>query len=293
VSRIALGTGPLGMASVPESDAAEAVAAALEGGIRHIDTAPSYGVAERRVGAALAGVPRSDFTITTKVGRLSMANDRPYEPGSVARGEARFDFTAAGVRRSLERSLALLGTDHVDAVLLHDPENDLAACFGQALPELARARSEGLTPAIGIGTTSVETALRLVDEAELDVVMLAGRWTLANRSGLPVLEACARGAVRVHAAAPFQSGLLAAPGALFDYRPPSPADAERVESLAACCHRFGVDLPTAALQFPLRHESVEYVVAGMRSRAEVEENLRRAGTATPDALWDELSAAGG
>jgi D-threo-aldose 1-dehydrogenase len=290
VRRISLGTGPLGMASVSESDAAEAVAAALEGGIRHIDTAPSYGLAEQRVGAALAGVPRSGFTITTKVGRLSMANDRPYEPGSVAAGEARFDFTAAGARRSLEHSLALLGTDHADAVLLHDPENDLAASFEQALPELARARAEGLTRAVGIGTTSVEAALRLVDEAELDVVMLAGRWTLANRSGLPVLDACARRGVRVHAAAPFQSGLLAAPGALFDYRPPSAADAERVAALAASCDRFHVELPAAALLFPLRHEAVEYVVAGMRSRAEVEENLRRAGTAVPEALWTELSA---
>lgn len=282
---LGLGTGPLGGAGVSAETVADVVAAAWAGDIRHVDTAPSYGDAERRLGLALARPPRDELVVSTKVGRISMANTDPYELGSTATGEARFDYSAAGVRRSLESSLARLGLDHVDVVLLHDPELDLDRATGEALSELVRLRDEGLAGAIGVGTTSVEVATRLAREPAVDVVMLANRWTLLDRSGLPALDACLEHGVRVLAAAPFNSGFLAAPGTPYDYRPPSPEVVTEAARLRGLCDTHGVGLVAAALQFPLRHPAVERVVAGMRSRAEVEANVAALGSPIPEEFW--------
>jgi D-threo-aldose 1-dehydrogenase len=260
IATLAFGSAPIGARTVSDAAAAATIDAAWLAGIRHFDTAPAYGDAERRLGAALRDLPRKDVTISTKVGRLSMARSRPYESGSPADGEARFDFTAAGVRRSYERSCERLRTDRIDVVLLHDPEVDLDRALGEALPA-ARELGAG---EVGVGTTSVETALRFIDA--VDVVMIAGRWTLADRSARPLLDACAARGIRLLAAAPFQSGLLAARGAQYDYRAPTPPVAARVAQLR---RRFGPLTLAAALRFPTLHPAVSHVVAGMGSLSEV------------------------
>jgi D-threo-aldose 1-dehydrogenase len=262
--RLAFGTGPIGAPNVTGGGARAALEAAWEGGIRHFDTAPAYGKAEPRLGEVLAGLPRGEYTVSTKVGRVSMAKSRPYEPGAPVDGEARFDFSAAGVLASLDRSLEQLGTGSVDIVLLHDPDAHADQALAEALPAI---RELGVV--VGIGTTDVATALRFVDH--VDVVMIAGRWTLADRSGEVLLDSCAGQGVRVLAAAPFNSGLLARENALYDYREPT---GEAVAHVAALRELHGDDLLGAALRFPLSHPAVSHVVAGMSSAAEVAANLR-------------------
>jgi D-threo-aldose 1-dehydrogenase len=285
MTALGLGTGPLGGAGVAAESVADVVAAAWASGIRHFDTAPSYGDAEQRLGLVLPRYPRDELVVSTKVGRISMANPEPYQLGSAATAEARFDYSAAGVRRSLEGSLARLGLDRVDLVLLHDPEVDLDRATGEALPELLRLREEGLAGAIGVGTTSVEVATRLAREPALDVLMLANRWTLLDRSGLPALDACFEHGVTVLAAAPFNSGFLAAPNTPYDYRPPSAGVVAEVTRLRSLCEAHGVGLVAAALQFPLRHPAVERVAAGMRSPAEVRANAVAVDSPIPDQFW--------
>jgi D-threo-aldose 1-dehydrogenase len=262
--RLAFGTGPIGGPSVTDGGARAALETAWEGGIRHFDTAPAYGEAESRLGAVLSVLPRDAYTVSTKVGRLSMTKSRPYEPGAPVDGEARFDFTADGVLASLERSLERLGTGTVDVVLLHDPDAHADQALEDALPAM---RELGVN--VGVGTTDVSTALRFVDH--VDVVMIAGRWTLADRSGEGLLHACAARGVRVLAAAPFNSGLLARDDALYDYREPS---GEAISRVARLRELYGDDLLSAALRFPLSHPAVSHVVAGMSSAAEVAANLR-------------------
>ncbi len=302
LDRLVFGGGPLGSPSQLTDDAATAVVeAAWEEGIRAFDVAPSYGggLAERRLGRALAGRPREQFAVSTKVGRLSMANPDPYVPGAgVAAApfppRARFDFTAAGVAASIDGSLHRLGLDRLDLVLLHDPEQHLNLALAEALPALRQLREQGVVGAIGVGTTSVAAALRLVREEGVDTVMLATRWTLLDRGGRLVLDECAARGIEALAAAPFNSGLLAARrpsgGRLFDYRPADAETVRRASALASACRLRGVELPQAALQFPLRHPAVARVVAGMGSVAEVRADAHALRTPLPDRLWEELDA---
>jgi D-threo-aldose 1-dehydrogenase len=181
----------------------------------------------------------------------------------------RFDFSADGVRRSLEGSLLRLGLDRVDVVLVHDPDDHVDQVLAEALPALVALRDEGVVGAVGVGMNQWQVPLRLVREADLDVVMVAGRWTLVDRSAEPLLDACAEAGVSVLAAAPYNSGLLAAdePDASgsFDYGPVPPAVLARARACARAAREHGSTLPAAALQFPLRHPAVAAVVAGLRS----------------------------
>jgi hypothetical protein len=179
--------------------AREAVDAAWAAGIRYFDTAPHYGLglSERRLGEALRRYPRDEYVLSTKVGRLIVPNltptgsDLPYGlfdvPDDLTR---RLDYSADGVRRSLEASLARLGLDRVDVVLMHDPDDFLDETIAEALPALAELREQGVIGAIGVGMNQWEAPLRVVREADIDVVMLAGRWTLLDRTGEALLDAC-------------------------------------------------------------------------------------------------------
>ncbi len=262
---------------------------AWAGGIRYFDTAPHYGLglSERRLGAALRDRPRELFVISTKVGRMLEPNPRPAGSDLAAGGFAvpdtlrrRFGFTAAAVRRSLEGSLERLVLDRVDLVYVHDPDDHVDEALAGAIPELIRMRGEGPVTAVGVGMNQWQAPLRMVRETGIDVVMLAGRWTLLDRSGQPLLDECAARGVAVVAAAPFNSGLLARPwppdGAHFDYGPAAPGVLARARALAGICERHGVSLPDAAVQFPLRHPAV--VSRGQRDAQ------RRAGCLDPGPL---------
>ena len=299
-----LGGGPIGSYAA-EGDAETgraAIARALSGGIHRFDVAPSYGDAEALLGATLAelttssGAPDVAIDISTKVGRIAMANANPYAHPSgrnAPAGAGAFDFSTGGVRRSLDNSRDRLGR-RLNTVFLHDPECAPDLALEQALPELGRQRDAGLIDRIGVATTDPAVAERFAAEREISVVMIAAQWTLTTRTAGRLLDRCLETGIDVLAAAPFDSGLLARhrpdPTAPSGYRQASVAAVERAERLAGVCAGFGVTLPQAALHFPLRHPAVRAVVVGMRSAAEVEDNLKHMTASPPEALWAELDA---
>lgn len=281
--------------------------AAWEGGIRYFDTAPHYGLglSERRLGAFLATKPREEFVVSTKVGRLLRPSpetadelDMAYQFAVPAAHRRVWDFTAAGVRRSLEESLARLGLDAVDVLYLHDPEeDDLEPALATGVPALVALREEGLVRAVGVGSKSTRALLAGVRTGGLDLLMVAGRLTLVEQPVLDeVLPECRASGVRVVAAAVFNSGLLscARPGdrARYEYGE-VPADVlELARRIEAVCALYDVDLPVAALQFPLREECVTSVVVGGATPQHVRENAQRARRHVPDDLWSRLAADG-
>lgn len=286
--------------SVDDEQASEAMQAAWDGGIRYFDTAPHYGLglSERRLGAFLREQPRDEFVVSTKVGRLlepnpafaggrDMANafDVPDDLVRV------YDPSESGVRRSFEASLERIGLDYIDVLYLHDPDvYDLEWGISEGLPALIKLREEGLVRAIGVGVNDSAVATRAVLESDLDLVMIAGRYTLLEQpAAVDLLPACLDNGVRVVDAAVFNSGLLAsteiAADATYNYAA-VPADVlARARALASVCAEFGVELPAAALQFPLRHPAVASVVFGTARADNVHENVRRAAAEIPEELW--------
>jgi D-threo-aldose 1-dehydrogenase len=288
---------------VSEEDARAAVDAAWEGGIRTFDTAPHYGLglSERRLGAALRDRPRDEYVISTKVGRLL----EPAVPGPdgtsfgcdpegfavPASHVRRFDFSADGVRRSLEASLDRLGLDRVDLVLIHDPDHHGEQALREAYPALERLRAEGTVRAIGVGMNQTAMLTTFVTDTDVDAVLVAGRYTLLDRSAArDLLPAAQRRGVSVIAGGVFNSGLLAAPvaGATYDYRPAPAELIERARRLAQTCERYGVPLRAAAARFPLTHPAVASVLIGVRSVAEVADALALRTLDIPAGLWESL-----
>ncbi|WP_120520251.1 aldo/keto reductase [Arthrobacter celericrescens] len=290
--------------AIPDGEALATVLAAWDSGVRYFDTAPHYGLglSEQRLGAVLRDKPRGDFVISTKVGRCLEPQDaagrRDGEGFDVpADAVRRWDFSEHGIRQSLEDSLERLGLERVDIAYLHDPDAfDLDAGIRQALPVLEKLRGEGLVDAIGVGTNSAEAALACVDGADLDLVMLAGRYTLLEQPGVPLLERSVERGTGIVAVGAYNSGLLARPevpdDAHYNYGQAPRALLERARALAALCRDFGVELPTAALHFPLRHPAVVNVTVGARSPEQITANATRMETAVPEELWDALDAGG-
>nr|WP_310207199.1 aldo/keto reductase [Paenarthrobacter nitroguajacolicus] len=289
--------------AIPDGEALAAVLAAWDAGIRYFDTAPHYGLglSEQRLGAVLRDKPRDEFVISTKVGRLlepdAGGGQDPEGFDVPATSRRVWDFSEKGIRRSIEDSLERLGVDHVDIAYLHDPDvHDLQSGISQGLPALEKLRSEGVVTAIGVGINSAEAALECVEAADLDLVMLAGRYTLLEQPGVPLLERCVERRTGVVSVGAFNSGLLARPevpdDAHYNYERAPQALVERARHLAAVCRDFGVELPTAALQFPLRHPAVVNVTAGARAPEQVATNAARMKETVPDGLWDALEAAG-
>jgi D-threo-aldose 1-dehydrogenase len=282
---------------VDDQAAAATVTTAVAHGWTFVDTAPLYGhgLSERRVGAALASTGRDDdVMLSTKVGRLV----RPVaerEPGDIfvgaPPGAATFDFTAKGVRRALTESLERLQRDAVDIALLHDPEDHLDLALDEGVRALLDLREEGKVGAIGVGTNFVETAQRFVKEAPVDVVLIAGRVTLLDRTAeADLLPRCADLGVQVVAGGVFNSGALADPAAGHFAYGGIPADVRaRLAELTKACDAAGVHLAAAAIQHPLRHPAVTSIVVGCRSPEEVEANVVLLATPVPDELWEALT----
>jgi D-threo-aldose 1-dehydrogenase len=276
---------------------------AWEAGVRYFDTAPHYGLglSERRLGAFLATKPREEYIVSTKVGRLLRPSPETADrlddanqfavPADLRRV---WDFSAVGIRASLEESLERLGLPNVDVLYLHDPdEHDLAADLATGVPTLAALRDEGLVSEVGIGSKSIEALLAAVRTEALDLVMVAGRYTLLEQPALDaVIPACRGAGVRIVAAAVFNSGLLSTPrpGGRYEYGDVPRALLERAQRIADVCERHGVALPEAALQFPLRQPVVCSVVVGSATPHQVRENARRMKAAIPEVLWEELAA---
>ena len=204
-----------------------------------------------------------------------------------------WDFSRDGIRRSLHDSLDRLGMDRVDILYLHDVEQHFEVSLRDGYPALAELRSEGVVSAIGAGMGEASLLTRLVQEADIDVVMLAGRYTLLDQSALDdLLPACQERQVSVAAASVFNSGILAQPrastGAQYEYAPASEALVQRANRTADVCTAHGVTLPQAAIAFPLTHPAVATVVLGMRSPHEVSVNAEHFDNQVPVQLWRDL-----
>jgi len=299
VTRLGFGAAPIGnlFAPVTDDDAAATVRAAWDAGVRFFDTAPLYGhgLSETRLGAALRAHPRDELVVATKVGRLLVPDaGPPPDDGFVAAPPLRptFDFSHDATLRSLDASLERLGTGRVDVLHVHDPDDHAEAALAGAFPALRRLRDERVVRAIGAGMNRSALLARFVREADVDCVLLAGRYTLLDQSALAdLLPLCAARGVSVIAGGVFNSGLLADPAsarATYDYRAAPPAMVERARRLAAVCARHGVDLKAAALRFPLAHPAVACVLTGARSAFEMAENARLIEAPIPPALWDDL-----
>jgi D-threo-aldose 1-dehydrogenase len=288
-----------------DADADRILEVAWTSGIRHFDTAPHYGLglSERRLGRFLAGQPRDQFVVSTKVGRLLQPNpaggnhldDEDFVVPATYRRV--WDFSAAGVRRSMEESLRRLGLDRVDVLYLHDPERwDLQRGLADGLPALVRLRDEGLTSAIGIGSMQTAALIAAARTGDADLLMVAGRYTLADQSGAAeLLDACRDNKVGIVAAAVFNGGLLAGPvtgASTFDYGPAPAAVLARARRIEAVCAEFDVPLRAVALQYPLREPLVRSVVVGGTSPDQVRGNASDMARDIPPQLWERLRAEG-
>jgi D-threo-aldose 1-dehydrogenase len=291
LSPLGLGTAPLaGLYDAVDEETAQAVVArAWEHGVRYFDTAPYYGsgLAEQRLGTALRGRPRDELVVSTKVGRL-LRPGRSDFAGAPAL-EAYFDFSYDGVLRSFTESLGRLGLDRVDVVLVHDPDEHYEEARDESFRALLRLRDEGAVAAVGAGMNQTEMLCRFAREVDVDCFLLAGRYTLLDRSGADeLLPLCEQRGIAVIAGGVFNSGILAG-GDTYNYAP-APGDVRsRVEELRETCARWDVPLRAAAVQFPGRHPAIASTLVGCRTPAEVDEDVTLASLELPDGLWAELA----
>jgi D-threo-aldose 1-dehydrogenase len=297
-----LGFGGATISRVGETQAAAALDAAWQAGIRYYDTAPWYGrgLSELRVGRLLREQPRSDFVVSTKVGRILRAARAGSGPFEVV-----FDYSANGIQRAFEDSLQRLGLSRVDMLIVHDldfgyhaPQARWDAMMGQLLTsgwrQLDDLRSAGAIGAVGVGINPRGMIPRFLELFDPDFFVLAGRYTLMEQDVLDdELPACVERGVGIVIGAPFNSGLLAVgPTGTYDYAPASPERVEKVTRIATICARYDVPLPAAALQFVLAHPAVASVIPGPATAEEARANVEATARPIPAGLWSELREVG-
>jgi D-threo-aldose 1-dehydrogenase len=304
LSELSLGCAQLGnlYREVSDADARSTLDAAWDLGVRYFDTAPHYGLglSERRLGDALAARSRATYVISSKVGRrllpVAASGAQDDEGFAVPATHRRvWDFSSDGIRRSLDASLQRLKLDRLDIAYLHDPDAHIAEVLATGYPTLEQLRAEGAVSAIGAGMNSAPLLADLVRQTDLNVVMLAGRYTLLEQDSLDdLLPLCEQRGVAVVAAGVFNSGLLAkrapAADARYNYAQAPAELIARAQAIAAICERHGTTLPAAALAFPLAHPAVVSVCVGARSAQQMRENVALYRDAIPADLWRELKA---
>jgi D-threo-aldose 1-dehydrogenase len=314
-ARLGMGGAPLGNLFTPVADAAAhaTLHAAWDSGCRSYDTAPHYGhgLSERRFGDALRGRPRESFVLSSKVGRLLTPSATvPREQHGYVDGlpfVQHWDYSAAGVRRSIEDSLQRLGLARLDVAYVHDCDAVthgaqagavLRQVCDETLPALHALKRDGLIGAVGLGVNDVAVVQDVLRHAELDALMLAGRYSLLDHSALSTLwPACLQRGIHVALGGVFNSGLLAvgtrgAGAPRFDYAPAAPAWIERTARIEALCGAHRVPLRAAALQFPLAHPAVEIVMVGARNAAEWHDAIAMLGHPIAPDFWRDLRRAG-
>lgn len=317
---LGLGCAPLGnlFNAISDIEAQATVDAAWAAGLRYFDTAPYYGYtySEHRLGQVLRQRQRSDYCLSTKVGRLlkprshGLDSTRPLVQGDAWVNplpfEPHFDYTAGGVRRSIEDSLQRLGVAYIDLALVHDigsaTHGQLHAHYwqqltvGGGLRALEDMRAEGLIGAIGLGVNEWQVVLDTLEYVDLDCTLLAGRYTLLEQGALrPLLEVALQRQVGIIIGGPFNSGILATGpvrDAKFNYETAPAEVLARVEQLQKVCSEFGVPLAAAALQFPLAHPAVVSCVPGVRSADELGGVVQWFETVVPPELWQTMQARG-
>jgi len=315
VTELGFGTAPLGnlFRPLPDSLARETLAAAEREGFGYYDTAPFYGfgLSERRLGDALRA--RKDIVLSTKVGRLLKAVPGPVDETIVRHGYATpmpfepvYDYSYDAVMRSFEQSLQRLGLSRIDLLYIHDigrlTHGDLNAArmaeltTGGGLKALEELRQSGAIAGFGMGVNEVPACLEVMDHARLDVILLAGRYTLLEQTPLDDLfPRCDAAGTGIVVGGPYNSGILAMgtqSGAplYYDYAPAPAEVIGRVRRIEAVCNRHGVPLAAAALQFPLAHPLVASVIPGLDSPRRVDQTIALYRRKIPAALWQELRA---
>lgn len=300
---------------VPEAQAEATLEAALASGIRYFDTSPWYGngKSEHRFGHVLRTKPRDSFVISTKVGRVHF---RPQDPVGYRHPrwvgglpfDLRFDYTRDGILKSYEMSLARLGINTVDALLIHDldprhqqSEEGVARGLealdnGGGYRALAELKSRGEIKAIGAGVNHFGMIPRFVERFDIDFFLIAMPYTLLEQEALDgELQLCQSKGISVVIGAPFASGILArgaVPGALYRYAPAEPEVLAKAQRIEAACRRYDVPLAAAALQFPFGHPSVAAIIPGPITADEARQNVALMGTPIPGQLWEDLKREG-
>ncbi len=311
VSTLGFGGAPIGgfRFAITEQQGADTVRAAYAAGVRYFDTSPYYGYgrSEHLFGQALRELPRDSFVLSTKVGRtMAVKADDESIDGWRSGGlpfKPTFDYSRDGTLRSLEHSHLRLGMNRIDVAFIHDvdvwthgsqveADRRFKEAMSGSYPALAELRKAGVINAIGVGLNDSEMSLRFAREADIDCIMLAGRYTLLEQGALAeLLPYCQVKNISIVLAGPLNSGILATgavPGASYDYKPAPEAIVAKVQKLAAVCARHNVELTTAALHFPLAHPSIASIVAGGIHPREVQENAARMAVKIPAALWQDL-----
>jgi D-threo-aldose 1-dehydrogenase len=292
VTNLGFGTAPIGnVNAVSAADAEATIQYAYEQGIRLFDSAPLYGrgESELRIGRALRGVPRSSYVISTKIGRVLNADRSAFV----------YDFSYDGVMRSFEGSLKRLHTDHVEIVLVHDPDADTVDheqdALDGAFPALRDLRRQGVIKAIGAGMNQWQMEQRFAQQADPDVFLLAGRYTLLEQTSLGFLNLCKEKGIGIFLGGVYNSGILATgpkETAQYNYANAPAAVLEKARKINAICERHGVPLNRAALHFARAHPTITSLVVGAVKPAEVEANVAALGASIPIELWQELRMAG-
>ena len=276
-----------------QENAETLVAAAWDDGVRYFDTAPMYGggVSERLMGRALASYPRDDFVLSSKVGRL-VRGDEPVPAGEDPLW--RFDFSADGIRRSVEESLERLGVDRLDVAFVHDPDAFLDTVTRESHPALQRLRDEGLVERIGVGVCQVPTLLHLLRSTQVQVALLAGRLSLVDGEAVAeALPLVVEQGVTLIVAQVLHAGLVdGRDSGQLHYAPTPPDVVARVAAIKEVCDRYRTPIGAAALQIVLARPEVAMVLTGPTDVEQWRQNLARSRWPVPDDLWRELSSAG-
>ncbi len=252
--RLGLGSAPLAglYSAVEEEVAVGAVKRAFDAGVRYFDTAPAYGygLSEERLGRALGGIPRAEFMVSTKVGRLLRTNGAGLTDESiwsqVHNATSYFDFSREAVLTSLKTSYSRLGLDHVDLALIHDPDEHFELARDGAYRALAELRATGEVRWIGVGANSIDVQLRFAAETDIDCFLIAGRYTLLDheRTLRDYFPVCQEKGISVIVAGVFNGGILAdpSPGAYYNYAPAPDELLRKAGDIKAVCDRFEVPL---------------------------------------------------
>jgi D-threo-aldose 1-dehydrogenase len=302
--RIGLGTAALGnfQEAISDDDAVAVIGRALADGVRYLDTAPLYGhgLAEQRLGRAVAATPRESLIVSTKVGRLlrdgAPRDDSQYHDGipyyrDVPSAGPMWDFSYDGIRRSVEESLLRTGLDRFDVLHLHDPDDHLAEASSAGYRALRDLKADGAVQAIGAGMNNSRPLADLVRACDLDLVLLAGRYTLLDQTAMnDLMPLCEQRGVSVVIGGVFNSGILVdpVPGAHFNYRPAAADVLAKASAIQAICRKHDVSVAAAALQFPLAHPRVCTVLVGPRTIDELETDLSLFDVEIPPRLWTDL-----